>query len=233
MGSSFYSFNEAASRLKRSKRSLHNYIKKGLLRREFINGEAVLNREDVDQLAEDSGVDLPAMNRRSFLAMAARLKKVENQMITVMHILQLRDDRIHPTPEQAEQFYRAAGDCLSRSSKWSKAEVDLWAKQIERMDETFLEVVCKVTHNSSAWTPFLRIATEMMQYAYDQNEKKVDIEWQALHKKLHEGRSTLRAAIVIWVEMDRGSSVGSVLDLVDDPKKALLKDLMPPNGKRV
>lgn len=225
MGSSFYTFTEAANRLHRSKRSLHNYIKKGLLRREVFNGDVVLNREDVDEMAADSGVDAPAMTRKSFIELQNRVKKLEDKMTTVQHILEIRDDRIHPTPEQAEAFYRAAEDSLTRRGSWVAKEVEVWASQIERMDETFIEEVCKVTHNGNAWAPFFSLCSEMQAFAFEQHAKKPDVLWQALHKKLNTARSTFRACVVLWIELGRGSQKGGFLGLLDDPKSALLKGL--------
>ena len=55
MGSGFYSFNEAAERLGKSKRSLYVYVAKGLLKKRTENGRRVLDREDVDLMAVDIG----------------------------------------------------------------------------------------------------------------------------------------------------------------------------------
>lgn len=225
MGSSFYTFKEASSRLNRSKRTLHNYIKRGFLRRELFNGDVVLNREDVDQMAEDCGIDVPAMTRKSFIELQNRVKKLEEKMTTVQHILEIRDDRIHPNPEQANAFYKAAVESTTRKGHWTVKEVEMWAAQFERMDEVFIEAVCKSTLNTNAWAPFFSLCTEMASFAFEQHEKKPDILWQALHKKLSTGRSTFRAAIVLWVEMGRGSEKGGFLSLLDDPKAALLRGL--------
>lgn len=235
MGSSFYTFTEAANRLNRSKRSLHNYIKRGFLRREVINGEAFLNREDVDRFAEDSGVDAPSMNRRSFIEMQNRTKKLEDQMRTVMHILQLRDDRLRPTLEQADGFYKAVWDSLSRTGKWSLDEVVLWVKQFERMDEVFLETVCRVKSNPNAWVPFLRLCTLMLEFADAVNDPEHLLEWKTAAKGMSDARSTLRTAVSITIEMNRGTSLDAYFDAPEDPKAALVRNMTAaklPNGKK-
>lgn len=124
---SFYTFKEAANRLNRSTRTIHNYIKRGFLRRDTFNGDVVLNRADVDALAEDAGVDVPAMTRKSFIELQHRTRKLEDQMRTVLHILEIRDDRIHPSPEQASAFFRAATEAMIRKGSWTVQEVEMWA----------------------------------------------------------------------------------------------------------
>lgn len=230
MGSAFYTFTEAANRLNRHKRSLHNYIKKGLLRREIINGEVVLNREDVDQLAIDSGVDVPSMNRKSFIELQQRVRKLEEQMKTVTHILEIRDDQLRPNEKQASDFFRAANDSLGRKGSWSFDEVEWWSKYLERMDEGFIQAVCKVELNNQAWAPFFRLCMDMSEYSLAQFQKSPDIKWQAVYQKLDVSKKKLRAAVVVWVELNRGQT-SAVLDALDDPKSTLFRRLAPGMSK--
>lgn len=232
MGSAFYTFAEAANRLKRTTRTVHNYIKRGFLRREVYNGEAVVNREDVDRLAEDAGIDLPSMNRKSFIEMQNRLRKVEEQMRTVMHMLQLRDDRLRPSPEHAGKFYKAAVDSATRAGKWALGEVVQWSTQFEKMDEVFIEQVCDSVKNNGAYAQFMWLNLKMMEYAYDKNAEKPDIEWQAVHKKLQASYASLRSSAIIWIEMGRGGKNDMVFETVDDPKNALYRGLQAHAGKK-
>ena len=223
MGSGFYSFEEAANRLGRSKRSIHSYVKQGLLKRVVNNGLVLLRKEDVEQLAVELGSDAPAMNRHSFFQIQSRLAKLENEMVTIKHILEIRDEPLRPGANEAIGLYRAAADSLSRK-KWVMDEVRLWADQFERMDEVAVETICKANQNPKAWVVFYDLLLEMQKYVAAQFSKKPDLEWQALEKKLDEGRKKLRPTIVILIEMNKGVSE-SFIGSLEDPKETLLRRL--------
>lgn len=222
MGSAFLSFDEAANRLGRSKRSVHNYVKRGFIKRTFQDGVVVLRREDVEQLAIELGADLPAMNRQTFFKMQARLERVENEMRAVKHILEIRDEPLRPSADEVRGVYGAARAALG-VGKWSTEEVGSWANLFDRMDEGFLEILIKATQEQKAWVPIFELCLSMQKEAAKHFQSS--LEWQARYKHLDEGRKKLRATIIVWTEMGRGTSPESLLTVLDDPKEGLIRKL--------
>lgn len=222
MGSAFLSFEEAANRLGRSKRSIHNYVKRGFIKRTLHGGDVVLRREDVEQLAIELGADMPAMTRHSFFRMQARLDKLENEMTTVKHILEIRDEPLRPSTEEVRGIYGAARAALS-VGKWSTEEVESWSSLFERMDETFLDYLVKATQELKAWVPLFELCLAMQESA--SHQLKTSLEWQARYRQLEEGRKKLRGTIIVWTEMGRGTSHDLLLSALDDPKEGLIRRL--------
>ena len=109
------------------------------------------------------------------------------------------------------------------STKWDAATVDSWAGLFDRMDEGFLEKLVAVTQEARAWVPIFELCLRMMEFSHKQ--VLTSLEWQARFKKLDEGRKKLRATIIMWTEMGRGSTPGSLLASLDDPKEGLLRKL--------
>ncbi len=231
MGRSFYTYDEAARRLQKSKRTVLNYIKKGLLRAVPQDGTRMIDKEDVETLAIDLGADYPVLNRVSVFRMMARLEKLENEMRTVTHILELKDDPLRPDPVAAKGFHAAACEALVRTAnrEWTIEEVRLWAGQLEKMDEETLEAFCVAMGDNKAWSPFFRLCREMETYASRQTvaaaDHKVYLEWYQLEKQLANGRRKLRAAIVLFIEMGKGASTERLLDLIDDPGASVIHKL--------
>lgn len=232
MGRAFYRFSEAAARLGCSKRSIHNYTKKGFLRKFVVDdGSVVIDRGDVDQLAADRGTDFPAMNRTTFLELQRRLKKLEDEMVTVKHILQIRDDQLRISPHIAEGFFKAALDSFQSTGRWEQKEVEMWAEHFERMDEVTMETIAKATLRQDCWVPFFRLCIALQEYAASKYVEKPDIVWQALHKKLDEGRKKLRAVAILWMEMGKGTLPETFIRALEDPKEALFQSLARKGAK--
>ena len=233
MGSGFMTFEEAANRLGRSKRSIHNYVKQGLLQRVMNSGNVVLRKEDVEQLAVDIGSDSPALNRKTFYLLQARLKKLEEEMVAVKHILEIRDSPLRPSESEARGLYAAATESLSRRN-WVAEEVDLWAAQFERLDEPALDSISQAIQDNKAWTPFFTLCLELIKYAHSRfSTEKVDpLLWLARHKRLEEGRKKLRGSILIWIEAGRGSVSEPFLTSLEGGKEAVLRRLTLVGGKK-
>ena len=91
MGSGFYSFEEAAARLGKSKRSLHVYVEQGRLKKLVEGGKKVLDRESVDLMAVDLQEGLQPMNRKTLFKLQSTVTKLAEEMRAVKHALELRD----------------------------------------------------------------------------------------------------------------------------------------------
>jgi DNA-binding transcriptional MerR regulator len=227
MGRTFVTFEEAATRLGCSKRSIHSYVKKGLIRKKSENGAVVLYWEDVEQLAVDKGVDAPAMNRKNFITMMSRLQKLEQDMTVVRRMMEIRDDPLRPVVGMAAGLYQAASSSLA-SKTWQPEEVNLWASQFERFDEVTLDAIRDATQDPNCWQVFYKLCLAQMDFAWAQYSASPDLNWRTLHLRLDEGRKKLRAVALIWIELGRGQLTPSILKEVNSPKEDLLQRLESP-----
>lgn len=205
MGRVFYTYEEAARRLGRSSRTIHNYVKKGLLRRAVDNGNVVLHREDVDQLAEEVGADLPAMNRKAFLELHARVRKLEEGMAVMRKMYGIEDrPPLRPSVDEARQLYQNAEEAMVKKT-YHTAEIELWVGVFSRIDEITFDLMSKAGLPSSCWMPFFKTCMEMMDYVSDPNRSGANPKWLQQHTELDECRKRLRSTVLMWVEMGKGS----------------------------
>jgi hypothetical protein len=218
MGSGNYTIAEAANRLRRSKRQVHNYMNDGFLTRIVENGAVFLLREDVELLAVDLGTDMPALNRKTFFQLSAKVKRLEEEMTAVKHILEIRDAPLRPSPEEARGLHAAACESLSRRN-WEVYEIQLWAQQFEKLDEVALDLVSNVVQQQKPWLPFYELCLELMKSV----SPKAGLESAALHRRLDEGRKKMRSTILMWIEMGRGTVPDNVFRLVDSGKESVLR----------
>jgi hypothetical protein len=230
MGRAF-TFEEAAQKLGRSKRTVHTYVKQGFIRRFADNyGKALLDADDVDQLVKDFGADLPPINKKTVFQLQSRLNKLENQMRMVIEMLELRSDQLRPQPSQASGLYRAASAALGRKGQWSIEEVHQWATLFERIDEETLKIIAISEKEHDSWKPFLALWREMLDYSTMKCEQTKDVHWQENQKSLVIARKMLRDAIVIYGGMNPLVDPTGV-GLMESPLEAVLRKFTPKNGK--
>lgn len=229
MGSAFYSFDEAASRLGRAKRSVHDYVKKGFIKKRIEHGVPVLDKSDVDQLAVELGVDLPAMNRHSFFQMQSRLQKMEEQMKAVMHALELRDaPPLRPDAAMAQGLLSAVSTYIhieGKETHWNDAFMEQWTDILERVDEETLNTLAQASGDSQAWTHFFRFCTALLDFCVAQDAKTPSVIWQLRAGRLETARKRLRQVVVTWVEMGKGIFPEAILDTLGTPREALLRQV--------
>lgn len=226
MGSGFYSFEEASKRLGRSTRSLHDYVKKGFIKKRIENGLPVLDREDVDLMSVDIGTDAPSMNKRTFIQMQTQLSKMSDEMRAVKHALGLRDTPpLRPNHATCDGLISACKAYLyidKRDECWTPALVDQWVDLFERMDEETLNSLSKASNDPQAWVPFFKWCAEMADFCWEQDKKTPSLAWQARAGRLETARKHLRGVIVTWVEMGRGTLPSAILEALGSHKEALL-----------
>jgi len=228
---SLLTYDQAANRLGCTKRSVHNYIERGLLKRVVQSGKVLVRRDDVEQLAEESGTDFPALNKKTVYQMLSRLKKLEDRyemMTQIWDTLGLQEKPLRPEPKEAAQLHRAATDFLTVATYQLK-EMQSWAGVFVRIDDAAVETVAEATGSLQPWRPFHDLAHRMLDHLEKQKALKTDIELQALQAKLQLGRRRVREAALFWIEAGRGSVPEQALRALDTPGEALLRDL---GGKR-
>lgn len=230
MGSAFCTIDEAANRLGRHRRSIHNYINKGFLKRTVRDGKVLLDRDEVEQLAIELGTDFPSVTRRSFFALQAKVKKLEQQMALVEDVWGIQEKTLRPSQKEAEGMHKAATDYLLAAG-WKYEELESWAALFNQFDETTLDSLASATTNAKPWEVFYSLASRMTQFAQTHKEYKTSLHLQALKTKLEMGRRKVREAALLWIEMGKGTVPAQVFRLLDTPQEDLLRRLTRPNGK--
>lgn len=226
MGSGFYTFEEAATRLGRSKRSLHDYVKKGLIKKRLNGRESVLDREDVELLASEQGTDYPSLNKKTFLKAQTRLQKLEDEMKMVKHILQIRDVQpLRPDPTTSLGLLSAAKTYLGvdREAVWMPALIEKWADIFERIDEETLSALVSGSNEAQAWIPFFKFCSQMADFCWEQDKKTPSLAWQAMGTRLETARQGMRRAIMVWLEMGGGTLPEKLLSGLEGPRDSFMR----------
>jgi excisionase family DNA binding protein len=224
MGSEYFTLDEAATRLKCCRKTIQNYIKKGFLTPQRQGKSVLIPVKDVEQLATDMGSDTPALNRQSWFRLWARVEKLENEMMAVKHILDIRTDPLRATPEELRGLHMMASQYLSQKT-WRIEEMQLWAKQFEKMDEVFLKGVSEATENHKAWQPFFRLCVEMQRQVLEDTKKTPSRDLETLFLQLDEGRKKLRGTILTWIDSGQGALPEAFLASLESPREGLARAL--------
>lgn len=216
-------FEEAANRLGRSKRSVHTYVKQGFIRKSLLDGKVVLQREDIEQLAVELGADLPAMNRKTFFQLQSRIQKLEEQMVLVQQMWGIQEKPLHPSETEASGLYRAALESLNSSPFWSVQETEMWVDLFLRFDEVTLTQISKTAKINNPWDVFMKLALGFSQQIGQDKGFAGSLPLQALYRKVETARKRLKAEAVLWIEAHRGLPMD--MAQYDSPKEDLLRKL--------
>lgn len=217
----FYTLEESKNRLNRSLRSLHYYVRDGLLRKELRDGQIVLRKEDVEQLAIELGTDAPAMNRKTFLQLAAKVRQLETTMAVVRRRLDISPP-LRPTLEEALNLHRAATRALAKG-QWDIKEAGVWTAIFEGLDEVALEKVGEAIHAAKPWMIFYELCLALMKRVSYQPDFATSLELQSAHQLLDLSRKKLREVIVVWTELGRGSLTPTALKDLDSDVDDVMK----------
>lgn len=224
MGSDFVSSTEAAKLLGRSKRTVVAYQQLGVLRRVRQGKTVLIPKEDVDALAVEIGAHLPVMNRKTFFQLAARVERLEASMAVLKRATGLHGAPMRPTQEIAVGFYDMAKRALLEKS-WSLEEIEMWADQLECMDEVFFDALAGFTGDGEAWRPFYSLClAQAKQIVYDR-DYAASLRIQKLHERLCAALKMLRGIILVWVEAGGGSALARTF-----PEEALVQRLSAKAG---
>jgi hypothetical protein len=224
---------EAANRLSVSKRSVHNYINKGFVRRAVRNSEVLVHRDDVEQLAEEKGTDFPALNRRTLHELNQRLRKIEEQMVMVQEIWSswgVVEKPLRPNPQEAAGLHKAVTDYLT-ADQFLFEEIETWAGIFAKIDEQALTRVAEAVQTVKPWEPFHQLVNRMLAYVSASKEAKKSLPLQALKAKLEVGRRKVREAALLWVESGRGTVEKAIFKGLDSPKEDLLRAIQAKGSK--
>jgi len=220
----FMSFKEAANRLGRSVRSVHSYAKQGFLKKIVRDGKVLLHAEDVEQLCIELGADLPAMNRKTFFQLQARIRQLEEKMAFVEGMWGIGEKPLHPSETETAELFDAVSAALA-SDAWSFPEMDMWAGLFLRFDETTLLQIAKTGLIARPWELFFELGNRFMQYVGKTPALKTDLQLQGLYRKLEAARKHLRGEAILWAEIRGGTLSEGVLKSLSTPKEDLFRRL--------
>jgi hypothetical protein len=229
MGSSFYTFDEAAKKLGKTKRSVHAYVKRGLLRRGRHEGRTVIPAEDVENLAADLGAGFPPMNRKTFFQLMARVQKLEQDMAVVRRMTGIQDEPLRPSKEEAVGLHMAATRAIEATS-WHKEEISTWADLFDRMDEVCFDIFEDYVSVPVPWAVFYQLCLAMMRFVSTSPDFHTSLTAQHVHKRLDEGRKAIRHTILMWVELGKGGTPEVLLRALDDRHSVLLRKVTGKNS---
>lgn len=225
MGRTFVTFEDAAKLLKCSKRTVHNYVKKGLLRKDVQEGEVVLRGEDVEQLAEGLGSNLPALNNRTLLELLGRLKTLEMKVSVFQKMHGIEDHPpLRPSVEEALKLVGQAEWYLQKK-EFTFPEVGLWVSLFQRMDELTFQMIREAGAKASFWKDFFDLCLHLMEFVSNPKKCRETRTWLAHHLELNECRKALRTLILMWVELNRESSTKAVHKYLSGGKEDLARRL--------
>lgn len=236
MGRTFVTFAEAAQMLKRSVRTIHTYVDKGLIRREYrstLEGtEVVLSRADVEQLTSEQGANLPALNNKTLVDIQGRLRSMEMKMAVFQKMNGIEDrEPLRPTPELALGLIEAAKQALCVTTFQSE-EVHLWVDQFLRMDEVTFELFRKAGASPDAWQPIFNLCLHLMEFASDPKRCKDSRIWSQYHMELTECLKRLRSIILVWIESGKGAASTTLRQHLGRGKDDLVRRLTSPPAIR-
>jgi len=200
LGSDFVSFDQAAERLGRTKRSIHSYVKRGLLRKSTYKGKSVLFRKDVEAFAASVGTDLPPVNRKALAMIVSRVEHLESDMAMVRRILSANDDPLRFTIDQeAVSVFKSATDA-GKAEEWHLDEIEMWCSLIGRFDETTVAFLDDSV-SGPWWTPFYDLMNKLVDFVAEASRKYDSLPLQALLKVCLSARQNLRHLIILRAEI--------------------------------
>jgi excisionase family DNA binding protein len=228
MGSDFVSIAEAAKTLKRSKRTVVSYLKNGLLHRERVGRKTLIPVADVESLLVELGVDLPAMNRKTFYQLVARVQRLEMTSAVLQRATGIGASPLRPSKDEALGLYEAAQRALG-TEIWRTDELDLWADMYEKMDEVFFDIVGSYIAVTDAWRPFYTLCVAQARRVSQHQGFEKDLHLQQLHDRLRLSMKMMRGVVLAWVELGGGSAT-AVVDPLDDLSRRLSAKRLAPTG---
>jgi hypothetical protein len=223
---------EAANRLGCTKRSVHNYINRGFVRRVVRDGKTCVQREDVEQLALDKGTDFPAMSRKTMHELNHRIRKLEEQMALVQEAWGIQEKPLRPSEKEAAGLYKAATDYLSVAG-WKAHELETWANLFNQFDEKTLEALADAMKDSQPWKVFFELSSRMLEFITNAKGAKESLQLQALRAKMEMGKKKVRESALFWIESGRGTVSAHIFKALDSPKEDLLRALAKPGSKSI
>lgn len=223
MGSAFYTYEQAATRLNRSKRTIYLLIKKGMLRKESCNGVLGVSAVDVEDLATQT--ELPAMNKSNWDDLQIKVRRMEERMAVLTEILGFKSEPIRPSINNAADLYIAAKKAVEAGS-WVEEEVMTWAGIFKRIDEATLKVIAEAVSDTTPWIPFFELCALMQGKAETEYSRLKNIQTERVFLVLEDCKKHLRSVAVVWADLGLGNAASVVLKSTASQKENLMSRIM-------
>ena len=197
-----YTFKQAATRLKVSVRTIHNYVRKGLLEKTVYEGKASVKASGVEDLVIETA--FPSMTRSNWIEMCSRLRRLEERMSIVTTLLGFRSDPLRPNESDSQALHSQAKKACT-APNWDDKEVDLWCDILGRVDEVTLTSIAKATGDIQPWFVYLDLCRMLSESVQAKYKEKPTVAQEGRLEKLEHCHKSLRASAVLWMETNRGS----------------------------
>lgn len=225
MGRTFVTFEEASLLLKCTRRTIHNYVKRGLLRRGYENGKIVLYKDEVEQLIDQNGLNIPPINNHTLLELLSRIHTLEVQMAVFRKMNGIDvSPPLRPSPEEAKQLLTNAKEYLQRTS-FKEEEIILWISMFNRMDEVSFELFRKSVEDNDFWQDIFSLCLHLMKFVSDPKRNSNSRSWYQRHLELNECRKSLRSIVLVWVELGLGKASVTLRKALNGEKDELVRRL--------
>ena len=154
---------------------------------------------------------------------------MEDELRAVKYALGLRDTPpLRPDEKGCLGMISACTTYLGIQDKaqhWTQKLVDDWAGLFELMDEETFAAFAKASNNPSAWVPFFKFCSDLMDFCWANDKQTPSLAWQAKAGRLDTARQHLRRVIVTMVEMGKGTVPQQFLEALGSNREALLAQM--------
>lgn len=187
MGSKILTKPTAATMLDVSERTIYRLMKQGVLRTETKGRNIYLVEEDVLKLKKIR-LDGPVItiNRDTIPMLVARVQTLENQVATLMRLLNVKYEALSLTDSEYKLLYDMAESYSLEG--WPPHAEEQWADMFVRMKMEDLEKLEEVSGDKHPWRHILRLATSMHLNSYSKD----------LRDQFAAGRNNIHSVAGVW-----------------------------------
>lgn len=202
-----YTFEEAAKVLNCSKRSINNYIRKGFITRIFDSSDNKykVSKPETDTFASEATTSYPGLSKRNFMELERRVKRSEESLAVIKHILGIGEKPIRLDDLSARKFLDA---CMAarNANQWAVEEIEFWASQLLLFDEVTLESIAKVNTLTAPWVPFFKLSSDMYECAQKLFDSTPSLKHEGALLKIEKAKKNLFSMGLVWTELNKDSS---------------------------
>ncbi len=225
MGRTIVTLEEAAKMLQCTKRTIHNHIKRGLLRRTYQNDKVMLFEDEVKQIMYEDGTSLPPLNNRTLLEILAKLRELEIQMAVFKKMNGIETaPPLRPNEKEAKDLLSNVRRYLKKE-RFEFEEVSLWVSLFMRMDEITFQTFLDSKLPDDFWQDIFNLCLHLIQYV-SRLQSTPSVNWYGLYLELNECKKNLRSLILLWIEIGKGRTSASFRKALGTEKDELISRLL-------
>ena len=194
----YYSLDEAARILSRTKKTLSKYIKQGRLRSVRKGNRIFIPAEDVKEFLEEQLEPTRKFSWKEFekfrREMEARITRLEDTITRALQLLGIAQIPSKPlTDFELHKAYEAAFDMLAKDLNSVKIkEIQTWSDILARINEQSLMRLAYIQEHTEVWKPFLELARRLHEHVTSLPEYPKDHNLRDLGWSLSQSRAILK-----------------------------------------